>query len=196
MPDADVFESWRDRVDDRFVFAVKANRYLTHMKKLKDAAEPLGRFLERARILGEKLGPLLYQLPPRWHRDVDRLAAFADLLPDDLVHVFEFRDPTWHDDAVFDLLAERGLSFCTHDMEGLDPPRKAIGPVAYVRFHGTKGKYRGGYPEQSLRPWAKWLEGEHDDGRDVYAYFNNDIEGHAVHDARILQKKLTGSRDR
>jgi uncharacterized protein YecE (DUF72 family) len=111
-------------------------------------------------------------------------------LPRDLVHVFEFRDQSWLNSEVFSMLDERGASLCVHDMEGLEVPRIATGSVAYVRFHGTGSKYRGAYPEQSLRPWAEWLSKEFEGGRDVYAYFNNDEAAHAVEDARKLRKKL------
>jgi uncharacterized protein YecE (DUF72 family) len=190
LPAAQTFKAWRAQAPDGFIYSVKANRYLTHMKKLKDAKAPLRRFLDRARLLRERLGPILYQLPPRWRLNMERLESFLDLLPEDLRHVFEFRDQSWFVDEVFQLLEERGASFCAHDMPGLDIPRLALGSLAYVRFHGAKEKYRSGYPEPALRSWSGWMEQQSRSGRDVYVYFNNDAEAHAPHDALRLKEKM------
>jgi len=190
LPDAPTFKRWRSQAPDGFIYAVKANRYLTHLKRLKDAKDPLKKFLDRARLLREHLGPILYQLPPRWRLNLQRLESFLDLLPEDLRHVFEFRDQSWMTDEVFQLLEERGVSFCAHDMPGLDVPRLAIGPIAYVRFHGPKEKYRGAYPEPTLRSWSRWMGQQLRSGRSLYVYFNNDANAHAPHDAMRLKQKI------
>jgi uncharacterized protein YecE (DUF72 family) len=189
LPAAQTFKAWREQAPDGFIYAVKANRYLTHMKRLKDAKAPLKRFLDRARLLREHLGPILYQLPPRWRLNLERLESFLDLLPEGLRHVFEFRDQSWMADEVFQLLEERGASFCAHDMPGLDVPRLAVGPIAYVRLHGAKEMYRGGYPEPTLRSWSRWMEQQVRAGKDLYVYFNNDAEAHATRDALRLKQK-------
>lgn len=186
LPKAETFAQWRDRAPQHFRYAVKAPRLITHMKKLKEVDEPLSRFLDHARALDDRLGPILYQLPPRWKFNRERLESFLALLPRDLVHVFEFRDPSWMTDEVLTLLDQRGASFCTHDMPGLDVPRRAVGPVAYVRFHGTGGKYWGRYPVKLLRGWCDWIVGEAARGRDIWAYFNNDIHADAIAGARAL----------
>ena len=191
LPEAEVFDSWREAAPPDFLYAVKASRFLTHHKKLNDPQEPIDRLLSRARHLGDRLGPLLYQLPPRWRLDFARLRDFLDQLPRDVVHVLEFREPSWMTDPVFALLEERGVSFCTHDMPGLDVPRLAVGPVAYVRFHGTTGKYVGRYPLKTLESWHGWMREQATAGRQVFAYFNNDIHGHAIEDALEL-KRLAG----
>jgi uncharacterized protein YecE (DUF72 family) len=188
LPEAAVFAAWRDAAPPGFVYAVKASRFLTHHKKLKDPDEPIERLLGRARHLGPTLGPLLYQLPPRWRLDLDRLRGFVERLPRDVVHVMEFRDPSWMTDPVFALLDAHGIGFCTHDMPGLEVPRAAVGPVAYVRFHGTAGKYVGRYSEAVLADWLAWMQAQAADGREVYAYFNNDIHGHAIDDALALKR--------
>ena len=190
LPTAKTFQHWKRQAPKKFVYSVKVNRYITHMKKLKESREPVGKFLKMSRLLGEHLGPLLFQLPPNWRADVPRLASFLRLLPRDLHHVFEFRNATWHSDDVFDLLDQYGVSFCAHDMPGLDVPRKAVGPIAYVRFHGAHQKYRGGYPGPTLRSWAEWIQEQASEGRDVFVYFNNDIDAHAVFDAQLLEQKL------
>jgi uncharacterized protein YecE (DUF72 family) len=190
LPTSHTFKAWRTQAPDGFIYAVKANRYLTHLKRLKDSKAPLKRFLDRARLLGVHLGPILYQLPPRWRLNMERFESFLDLLPEDLLHVFEFRDQSWMVDKVFQLLEERGFSFCAHDMPGLDVPRLVTGPLAYVRFHGALEKYRDGYPEPTLRSWGKWMEKQLRDGKDLYVYFNNDAEAHAPHDALRLKQKI------
>lgn len=192
LPTPRTFKAWRSQAPDGFIYAVKANRYLTHLKRLKDAKAPLKRFLDRARLLREHLGPILYQLPPRWRLNLERFESFLDLLPEDLRHVFEFRDQSWMVDEVFQLLEERGVSFCAHDLPGLDVPRLAVGPLAYVRFHGAVEKYRGGYPEPTLRSWSKWMEHQLHSGKDLYVYFNNDADAHAPNDALRLKQRFAG----
>jgi uncharacterized protein YecE (DUF72 family) len=188
LPEAAVFAAWGRRAPARFIFAVKASRFLTHMKKLKDPAEPLDRLFSRARHLGRTLGPILYQLPPRWPVNVDRLAAFLKALPPRRRHAIEFRDPSWYRDDVFALLEKRGVALCLHDMQGSASGKADIGPFVYVRFHGTT-KYGGRYDDRTLEAWAEWLA-EQARERPVYAYFNNDTGGHAPRDAARLRKAI------
>lgn len=187
LPKADTFAKWRDQAPAGFRYAVKAPRFITHMKKLKDCAGPVAEFLGRARNLGPAIGPILYQLPPRWALDRERLLEFVALLPADLAHVFEFREKSWLTEEVLALLESRSISFCAHDMPGLATPRWASGPIAYVRFHGGTGKYVGRYSDEALLGWTDWIVGQARGGRDVWCYFNNDIHGHAVHDALTLR---------
>ncbi len=189
LPEARTFKAWCKQAPAGFLYAVKANRYLTHQKKLKDARAPLKKFLSRAQYLEEHLGPILYQLPARWHLNLERLESFLDLLPEDLIHIFEFRDQTWMVEEVFRCLEARGISFCAHDMSGLNVPRLAIGKVAYVRLHGTGEKYQGGYSEPILRSWWSWMNKQTRSGKELYVYFNNDAEALAVHDAQLLKRK-------
>jgi uncharacterized protein YecE (DUF72 family) len=190
LPKPDTFAKWRDQAPPGFRYAVKAPRFITHMKKLKDCAEPVGEFLKRARNLSDTAGPILYQLPPRWACNAERLEEFVALLPDDLVHVFEFREKSWLCEEVLALLDRGGVSFCAHDMQGLRTERWAAGPIAYVRFHGGVGKYWGRYSDRDLLGWTDWIVAEARGGRDVWCYFNNDIEGHAIHDALTLRSMV------
>jgi len=190
LPSVKTIAAWQAQAPDGFLYAVKANRFITHMKKLKEPTRPLRQFLSRVRGLETHLGPILYQLPPNWHLDLARLSGFLDLLPGELTHVFEFRDQSWLCDEVFTLLEEHDASLCCHDLSGLEVPRLAIGRVAYVRFHGTRPGYGGGYSEPTLRSWGRWLREQAETGRPAFAYFNNDSEGHAVFDARTLQRKV------
>jgi uncharacterized protein YecE (DUF72 family) len=193
LPERSTFAAWARRAPMRFEFAVKASRFLTHMKKLKDPEEPLDRLFTRMRGLGSHLGPVLYQLPPRFNVDVDRLRAFVGLLPRDARHVIEFREPAWYSRDVCDLLDRSGVALCLHDMPGSATGQVRVGPFVYVRFHGSGARYGGGYPEERLLRWAEWLDEQRRTGADVYCYFNNDIGGHAPRDAVVLRGLLRTS---
>jgi len=190
LPEAETFAAWRRRAPPRFCYAVKASRFLTHMKKLKDPEEPLARFFSRAVELGPALGPVLYQLPPQWPLNLERLDRFLEALPPRHRHAIEFREPSWYDDRVFARLEKHRVALCLHDMAGSASERCSIGPFVYVRFHGTS-KYSGSYSAAALEDWAEWLSDRHADGKPVFAYFNNDTGGHAPRDAVRLRTALT-----
>lgn len=189
LPEAATFARWRDRVPPGFVFALKASRYLTHIRRLTNPAGPLELFFSRARRLGDTLGPVLYQLPPRWRIDLDRLGTFLEAIPHDVPQAVEFRDPSWYDEATFRLLDRHGVALCLHDLGEAASPRRAVGPFVYVRFHGS-ATHGGCYTDAELRTWARWLAGQVRDGRPVYAYFNNDVGGYAPRNARTLRAQL------
>ena len=189
LPEAPTFAAWRRRAPAGFLFAVKASRFLTHMKKLKDPDEPIARFFSRAAQLGRSLGPVLYQLPPRWPLNLERLQLFLDALPARRRHAIEFREPSWYDDRVLALLDRRRIALCLHDMAGSASGRLSVGPFVYVRFHGTS-KYSGSYSNETLEDWADWLAERTAEGKPVFAYFNNDTGGHAPRDAIRLRNAL------
>jgi uncharacterized protein YecE (DUF72 family) len=189
LPTAATFAGWGRRAPRGFVYALKASRYLTHMKKLKEPEGPIRLFFTRAKRLARTFGPVLYQLPPRWPVNVARLEAFLRALPRRRRHAIEFREPSWYRDDVLALLARRQVSLCLHDMAGSASGRLAIGPFVYVRFHGTQ-KYGGSYSDRALDEWAAWLAACARDGRSIYAYFNNDAGGHAPRDAIRLRRML------
>ena len=193
LPKPETVDKWREQAPKGFCYAAKANRYLTQMKKLKDCEEPLERMMEAFAHFGAALGPVLYQLPPHFTLDLPRLEAFLRITPRDPVPVFEFRHPSWYVDEVHALLAKHGAAFCVHDMPGSVSPRLGVGSTAYVRFHGTTGKYRGGYSRERLADWAEWMKGQSREGRTVWAYFNNDHDAQAIIDARILKELTVGS---
>lgn len=191
LPLASTFDGWRDKAPQGFRYALKANRFLTHMKKLVDCEQPLAEFIALARRLGRALGPILYQLPPSLRIDVERLDAFLARLPRDLEHVVEFRHSSWYHEAVLALLDRHGAGFVAHDLVGLASPRWASGRTAYVRFHGTGGKYHGRYSDAQMSQWAQWLAEQRALGRSAWAFFNNDIGGDAIADARNLRGMVT-----
>ncbi|QPQ56205.1 DUF72 domain-containing protein [Allosphingosinicella flava] len=187
LPPAETFAKWRDQAPEGFCYAVKANRYITQAKKMKECAEPLQRMIAPVRELGSTLGPILYQLPPSLKINLERLESFLKLLPSDLTHVFEFREKTWLIGEVLALLDRYGAAFCIHDMPGSATLRWLSGNIAYVRFHGGEGKYWGRYSDEGLLDWSGWMAEQARQGRDVWAYFNNDIDAHAIHDAQTLK---------
>ena len=191
LPERATFEKWRAETPDGFTFAVKASQYLTHQKKLKDPAESLERIISRARGLGDKLGPILYQLPPRWKVNVSRLREFLALLPGDIRHVMEFRDPSWLTDEVFDLLSEHSVGYCIMSAPDLPRIMKATAPFAYVRMHNGGYETEGNYEEPQLEWWSEQVLRFLKDV-DVYVYFNNDYKGFAVRNARRLIELVRG----
>ena len=195
VPKPETFDGWRDKAPEGFRYAVKANRFITHLKKLVGVEETLNEFVALVRKLGPTLGPLLYQLPPSLKLDLERLENFLKLIPRDLGNVFEFRDKSWYVPELYALLDRYGASFCVHDMRGSNTERIAVGPLAYVRFHGGQGKYWGRYSDEVLLGWTDWIIDQSRQGRAVWCYFNNDIHGHAIHDAQTL-KSMVGQMSR
>ncbi len=189
LPQPAVFDSWRQQALRGFCYALKFSRYATHMKRLRDPQEPLGRFLEGARRLGPFLGPILVQLPPRWKVNPERLQAFLQAAPRDCRWAVELRDPSWLCEEVYRLLSARGAALCIHDLIA-DHPRRITADWVYLRFHGIA--YGGSYSASALRQEATRIRRYRRRGLDVFAYFNNDRGGHAVHNALELREMSGG----
>lgn len=187
LPQTGSVRRWGEQVPEGFLFSAKMSRYGTHLKRLRDPADWLRRFLDVMEPLGPALGPILVQLPPRWHRDVDRLTGFLEALPAGRRFVVEFRDPDWFHRSVYRALREHGVALCIHDLVE-DHPRLVTADWTYLRFHGPSPTrpYTGRYPVQALSGAARRIRAHLDAGRDVYAYFDNDADGAAVHDALRL----------
>jgi len=190
LPDRSVLEGWAEETPDGFTFAVKASRYLTHMKKLKDPEEPIANLVAVARGLGPKLGPLLFQLPPGWRADSGRLDAFLDAVPDDIRVAVEARDESWFDDRVLRVLADHGAAFCIWDLAGTLSPKEVTGELVYVRLHGPGDRYEGRYDRRTLAGWAGAVSSWRDAGHDVHCYFDNDQDGYAPVNARELAEMV------
>lgn len=192
LPTPAAVARWADQAPPGFCYAVKVGRYGTHRKKLRDAASWLPNHLDRIRGLGPHLGPQLLQLPPRWGRDVDRLDEVLSLAPRELRWAVEVRDPSWLHDDVYACLKRHDAALCRHDLLP-DHPWERTADWAYARFHGPDAldrPYQGAYGGRRLWRVAERLASWRDDGVDVFAYFNNDVGGHAVRDARWLRDRL------
>jgi uncharacterized protein YecE (DUF72 family) len=192
LPKPETVAGWREAVPADFRFAVKASRYITHMKKLKDPAASLERFWERAQLLGDQLGPVLFQLPPHWHVNAERLEAFLAALPEGPQYTFEFRDPSWFDDAVYELLERHNAALCIYELGDQESPRRVTADFVYIRLHGPEAGYAGDYGEQALADWARRLRQWQAEGRSVYLFFDNDEAGYAAQDALRLSRLLDG----
>ena len=191
LPSASAVAAWRATVSDEFTFAIKASRYLTHLRRLRDPEEPVALLLERMAPLGEALGPILFQLPPRWERDGDRLAGMLAALPAGRRYAFEFRDASWFVPAVYQLLADHGAALCVYDREGQRSQLERTADFVYVRMHASAGGFEQPYSDAELADWAGTIAGWLGEGADVYVYFNNDPFGHAPRDAARLAAMLS-----
>jgi uncharacterized protein YecE (DUF72 family) len=188
LPDAKTLRQWRDTVPKEFIFSVKASRYITHMKKLKDPKKSLSTLLRRLGSLGDKIGPILFQLPPRWKVNAGRLRSFLELLPDDNKYTFEFRDHSWFEEQVYEALSEHNAAFCIYELAGNISPLEVTADVIYIRLHGPGDAYEGSYPTRTLNKWAKHIFDWIEDGKAVYCYFDNDQAGYATKNALKLQE--------
>ena len=190
LPAKSTFEKWKGDSPANFLFAVKASRYITHMKKLLAQRDALSTFLDHAAALGDKLGPVLFQLPPSWNINADRLKAFLKLLPADHRYTFEFRNTTWYDPSVYELLRAHNVAFCIYELDKHQSPMEITADFVYVRLHGPGGKYQGRYSLDALRDWVSQCKSWQREGKDVFVYFDNDEAGHAAFNAQEL-KALT-----
>lgn len=191
LPSKKTFQNWSESVEDNFVFAVKANRYITHMKNLMVDQEPVSRLLNRAEPLGEKLGPILFQLPPQWNVNLDRLKDFVKILPANQRFVFEFRNQTWYTKSVFDVLKKNNLGFCIHDHRDGPSPEEITADFIYIRFHGPGGYYQSKYNNEELNNYELEIKNFLRKKLDVYAYFNNDFQAFAIDNAKMLKSLLS-----
>lgn len=193
LPAAQTLRHWRDSVPDGFRFAFKASRYITHMKKLQDPEQGLTALLQRAAVLGDRLGPILFQMPPRWHCNSERLAGFLAALSGDFRYAFEFRDHSWINERTQAMLAAHDVAFCIYELDGFLAPKTITTDFVYVRLHGPGGPYQGDYAPRTLSGWAGAFSAWSRQGRAVYCYFDNDQAGHAAANAGSLRKMLRGS---
>lgn len=192
LPKKEVFESWYKRTPKKFVFAVKGSRFITHIKRLKDCREPLTLFFDHASGLKEKLGVVLWQLPPRFRFQKERLEEFSVLLSTlprakNYRHAFEFRDESWSCHEAFRVLEEFGFIFCIAHGSSFPLIERITSDVVYLRLHG--GEWHGSnYSDKELRQWTEKIQNWRKKRKAVFAYFNNDAYGFAVKNALTLRK--------
>ncbi len=205
LPTVTALQAWRDATPPNFHFAVKASRFITHNKKLKDPENALDNLLPRIiEGLGHKLGPVLFQTPPAWTINLERLQLFLDALPRSsgppprpgvehdgvaLRYAFELRHPSWHVDAVYEILHHFNAAFCIFDIGGFHAPLEVTADWAYMRLHGPGEKYEGSYAQPTLRRWARRIE-DWSSLRQIEVYFDNDQAGYAAANALSLKKML------
>ena len=193
LPTIRAFESWRDSTPRDFVFAVKASRFITHNKKLKDPQNALDNILPRAEHLGKKLGPVLFQLPPRWKVNPERLENLLEILPREHRYVFEFRETSWMSPEINRILRRSNAAFCIYELAGFHSPMDITADFAYIRLHGPEeGKYQGSYSRARLTKWARHVEDWATRLKAVHVYFDNDQAGYAAKNALALKKMVLG----
>jgi uncharacterized protein YecE (DUF72 family) len=192
LPQKATFHLWRNTTQRGFIFSVKASRYMTHMKKLKDPERPLSAFLDRVDVMKDRLGPILFQLPPRWRINTERLKGFLEALPTDHRYAFEFRDPSWFHRDTLQALEGHGAAFCIYELAGRRSPKEITSDFVYIRLHGPEGPYEGKYTKQDLSGWAGAISSWVTQGKEVYCYFDNDQAGYAVQNALELQDMMGG----
>lgn len=190
LPSESAFAAWRDATPPDFRFAVKGSRFITHNKKLKDAAPALERLLPNVEALGHKLGPILFQLPPQWQVNPGRLESFLEALPAGHRYAFEFRNETWNIEPVYDLLKRFNAAYCMFHLAGFESPRAITADFTYVRCHGPGGKYQGSYSDTDLKQWAACIRSWSRRLKAIYVYFDNDDSGYAAHDALRFRKLI------
>lgn len=188
LPKPKTFENWNARTPDHFLWALKASKYITHTKRLKDPGEPLDRFYTAASGLKEKLGPILFQLPPSLPFDDREFGRFCQSLHRSRRHTLEVRHPSWISDRLFAILKNYNIAFCIADTAGRYPYHEVVtADFIYVRLHGSKKLYASEYSEGELQTWAEKIKAW---GKDTYLYFDNDFSGYAVKNARRLKEIL------
>ena len=183
LPERRIFEAWRERTPDDFMMAVKVSRYLTHIKRLAEPAEPVARFVSRVAGLGPKLGPVLLQLPPQLGRDRGRLVETLDRFPPGMRVAVEFRHDSWFTEDIRKVLADREVALCLADRRGVLGPLWRTAPWTYLRFHQGRARPRPSYGDAALASWARRLADAWGPDEDCWVYFNNDHHAAAPRDA-------------
>jgi len=190
LPGEPALRAWKEQTPANFRFAIKGSRFITHMKKLKDPETSIARFFDRIDILGEKAGPVLFQLPPGWPVDTDRLERFLAALPRHYRYAFEFRNETWNSEQTLAILRRYGAAYCIFDLAGYQTPLITTSSLVYVRLHGPGGKYQGDYPKPTLDEWARRIAEWSRESRDTWVYFDNDDSGYAPKNALELKAQV------
>lgn len=193
LPSEEMFREWAAATPKGFTFAVKASRFITHNLKLKNPQNALDNILLRAEEMGKKLGPVLFQLPPKWKKNTERLEEFLAALPKYHRYAFEFREPSWHSEDVYAVLRKFNVAYCIHEIAGFHTDLQVTADFTYVRLHGPgAGKYEGSYTEAQLQRWAEQIRRWRETLKAVYLYFDNDQAGYAAKNALRL-KALVGT---
>mgnify|MGYP001154973837 CR=1 FL=1 len=190
LPQEETIQKWVAQTPADFVFAIKASRYITHMKNLLEPEETLPNFFERISHFEEKCGPILFQLPPHWQINLERLENFLVHLPEDYRYTFELRNETWLKEETYALLRKHKAGFCIYDFDFRQSPRISTIDLVYIRLHGPGKAYQDPYDDETLYEWhdriRSWLE----EDKRVFCYFDNTYRGHAWDNAKKLTQLL------
>lgn len=193
LPKESAVLEWEASVPKSFRYAVKGSRFITHMKKLKDADQAVERFYDAIRPLDGRMGPIVFQLPPRWQKNLERLEAFLQILPPRRRYAFEFRETSWIDEDVVELLTRYEAAFCIYQIRGYTSPMIVNTDFTYVRLHGPRAEaYAGSYSDDALEQWADRIAEWRARLSSIWLYFDNDQGGHAPFDALRL-KDMVGA---
>ncbi len=195
LPKEKTLSSWYKKTSKGFKFSLKASKYITHTRKLKNVDDELQRFIILTHILKEKLGIVLFQLPGSLKYDVELLKDFIVLLPEGERYAIEFRDSSWFREDVYDLLNAHDIALCNISSPKMRELFEVTASFLYIRFHGVKKWYDYNYTEEDLLPWVLFIKQNLDRGRDVYAYFNNDTSGYAIENGYLLKKLIEEGND-
>jgi uncharacterized protein YecE (DUF72 family) len=194
-PSLEAVQAWRDETPEDFLFAWKASKFITHWKRLTEKCKNSIELMEtRLKVLGPKVGPVLFQLPARFKADRARLASFVKMLPRRYKYAVEFRDESWYDDKIFNVLHDRNISLCLSGHVDAPAPWEVTADHVYIRGHGPTGEYKDQYPPRKLRQWAETIQKWKRRRLEVFCYFDNDQKSAAPKDARRLLELLSNAR--
>jgi uncharacterized protein YecE (DUF72 family) len=194
-PSLEAVRAWREVTPDKFRFAWKASKFITHWKRLSEKSDnSIALMVTRLKVLGPKTGPVLFQLPPQFKPNRERLASFLKMLPKRYLYAFEFRHPGWYEDAILDVLRDRDVALCLSDHRDAPAPWVVTASHVYIRGHGPAGDYKGHYGEKTLRAWADHIAKWRRQRREVYCFFDNDQKSAAPKDAARLCGLIKGKR--
>lgn len=183
-------KNWINEVPEDFVFALKADRYITHIKKLEEPKETISSFIESIKPFDKKLGPVLFQLPPSFGINAQRLKKFVDILSDDFRYVFEFRNKTWFVDEIYQILREKNIALCIYNLKGFQSPFEITADFSYIRFHGTMGIGAGKYSSNEIQHLSSKIKKLASQDMEIFCYFNNDSNAESVENAKELKDSL------
>jgi uncharacterized protein YecE (DUF72 family) len=191
LPDPDSIKNWINETPKDFIFTVKANRYITHMKNLKEPQKITKKFFNIIKNFENNIGPVLFQLSSNWHVNIERLENFVPVLPDNYDYVFELRHPSWFCDEVYGLLRKNNIAFCFHDYDNKKTPLEITSQdLIYIRLHGSNANYKKLYSNNELNWWTKKIAKWTSEGKKIYVFFNNDAFGSAITNAIEIREKL------
>ncbi len=190
LPQENTIKVWTETVPEDFIFSAKASRYITHMKKLTDPQKTTPLFFERIQGFKDKLGPILFQLPPHFEVNPERLKNFLKILPENYKYAFEFRDSSWFNPLIYEILREHNIAFCIYNLGDYSSPKEITADFVYIRYHGPINLGQGMYNEEQITKFSNDIKEYLKSSKEVYCYFNNDDSGFAPKNAEQLKKLL------